>query len=66
MAREYGDRRAGQIAPVPVEYVDERLTTVAAQRKLRTTGVTERSQRGLIDQAAAVELLQDWLYRQRS
>jgi putative Holliday junction resolvase len=60
-AREYGDRLAARIAPVPVEYVDERLTTVSAQCKLAQGGVRGRAGRAVVDQAAAVELLQHWL-----
>jgi putative Holliday junction resolvase len=62
MAREYGSLLARHISPIPVEYVDERLTTVSAQRKLREGGVRgSRATRAVIDQAAAVELLQHWL-----
>jgi putative Holliday junction resolvase len=61
MAREYGERLARRIE-VPVRHVDERLTTVSAQRKLRTGGIRGgRATRAVIDQAAAVELLQHWL-----
>jgi putative Holliday junction resolvase len=65
LAREYGARVAARIAPVPVEYLDERLTTVSAQRKLTAGGVRGRAGRAVIDQAAAVELLQHWLDRRR-
>jgi putative Holliday junction resolvase len=61
MAREYAQRLAQRVDPVPVHEVDERLTTVSAQRKLRQGGVRGRAQRAKIDQAAAVELLQHWL-----
>jgi putative Holliday junction resolvase len=61
IAREYGAALAARVAPVPVEFVDERLTTVSAQRKLTQGGVRGRSGRAVIDQAAAVELLQHWL-----
>jgi putative Holliday junction resolvase len=61
IAREYGAELGRRIAPVPVEYVDERLTTVSAQRKLAQGGVRGRAGRAVIDQAAAVELLQHWL-----
>jgi putative holliday junction resolvase len=61
MARDYGSALAERIAPVPVEYLDERLTTVSAQRKLRQSGVRGPAGRALIDQAAAVELLEHWL-----
>lgn len=62
LARDYAARLAAEIAPVPVEHVDERLTTVSAQRKLQQGGVKgSRAKRAVIDQAAAVELLQHWL-----
>jgi putative Holliday junction resolvase len=40
---------------------DERLTTTSAQAKLHAAGRTVKSSRAVIDQAAAVEILQDWL-----
>jgi len=61
MAREFGDQLSAQIAPVEVAYVDERLTTVSAERKLAERGVRGRDRRAVVDQAAAVELLQHWL-----
>jgi len=62
MARSYARRLAERIAPVPVQHLDERLTTVSAQRKLHQNGVRgSRKVRAIIDQAAAVELLQHWL-----
>jgi putative Holliday junction resolvase len=62
MARDYAARLAERIAPVRVELLDERLTTVAAARKLAGGGVRgARAKRAVIDQAAAVELLQHWL-----
>lgn len=45
----------------PVRMVDERLTTVAATSALRASGVPEKRGRAVIDQAAAVEILQSWL-----
>lgn len=41
--------------------VDERLTTKSAMDKLHQAGRNEKNSRGIIDQAAAVEILQDWL-----
>jgi putative holliday junction resolvase len=46
---------------VPVELSDERLTTVVATQQLRERGVKGRKQRAVIDQAAAVAILQGWL-----
>jgi putative Holliday junction resolvase len=64
-ARDYADRLAAAIAPIPVRHVDERLTTVSAQRKLTASGRRGRAAREVIDQAAAVELLQHFLDEQR-
>lgn len=51
-------RRNGDVA---VRMADERLTTVAATRAMRASGRSEKDQRAVIDQAAAVEILQTWL-----
>lgn len=48
---------------VPVELVDERLTTVTAAAQLRAAGRSGRQSRTIIDQAAAVALLQAVLDR---
>ncbi|MDQ2748499.1 MAG: Holliday junction resolvase RuvX [Actinomycetota bacterium] len=61
LARAYAQTLAGAISPIPVQHVDERLTTVSAQRKLAQSNVRGRAKRGLVDQVAAVELLQHWL-----
>jgi putative Holliday junction resolvase len=53
-------------AGVPVRLVDERLSTVSAQRALHQSGRTVRSSRGVIDQAAAVIILQNALDFERS
>ena len=66
LARDYGAALATRVTPVPVEFVDERLTTVSAQRKLHQGGVRGRAGRAVIDQAAAVELLQHWLELRRA
>lgn len=65
MARDYGTKVAARIAPIRVEYLDERLTTVSAQRKLHQGGIRGPAGRAVIDQAAAVELLQHWLELRR-
>jgi len=57
---------AGRIGPVPVRLADERLTTVSAARFLRDAGVRAKEQRGMIDQAAAVAILQGWLDQRRN
>ena len=57
---------AGRIQPIPVRLADERLTTVSAARSLREAGVRAKDQRGKIDQAAAVAILQGWLDQRRA
>jgi putative Holliday junction resolvase len=66
MAREYGETLAKVISPIPVRHVDERLTTVSAQRKLAQSKVRGPAKRALVDQVAAVELLQHWLDMRQS
>jgi putative Holliday junction resolvase len=51
----------GERCGVPVRLVDERLTTVSASRTLRDRGVKAKEQRAVIDQAAAVAILQSAL-----
>lgn len=51
---------------LPVRLVDERLTTVTASRGLREAGRDARKQRGVIDQAAAVAILEHALDLERN
>ena len=51
---------------MPVRLVDERLSTVQAQSELRAAGRSQKNQRGVVDQAAAVILLQHALDSERS
>jgi putative pre-16S rRNA nuclease len=60
-ARAYGQALAIRIAPVPVVYVDERLTTVSADRQLSQAGVRGKARRKVIDQVAATRILQNRL-----
>jgi putative Holliday junction resolvase len=63
--REYAAELARLIDPVPIIFVDERMSTVVAARRLSHRGVRGRRQRAVVDQAAAVEILQGWLDTQR-
>jgi putative Holliday junction resolvase len=60
IARAFADALS-EVLDVPVELSDERLTTVVATRQLRERGVKGRKQRAVVDQAAAVAILQGWL-----
>ena len=63
-AREFGAALAGRVA-VPIEFADERLTTVVATRQMRESGRKGRRQRADVDQVAAVAILQGWLDARR-
>jgi putative holliday junction resolvase len=66
-AQDYARALAERIgAGVPVRLTDERLTTVSATRMLANQGIRGRKQRAVVDQAAAVEILQSWLESQRT
>jgi putative Holliday junction resolvase len=54
------------VSPVPVRLVDERLSTVSATAALRGAGVAARKHRGVVDQAAAVVILQYALDAERA
>jgi len=56
--RSYAGRLAQALHPVPVRLVDERLTTVTAERVLRDRGKKGQRRRSVVDQVAAVEILQ--------
>lgn len=62
MARDWATRLTA-LVEVPVELVDERLTTVTATAALRASGKKGQKARAVIDQAAAVALLQSVLDR---
>ena len=65
-ARTYASVVAERVAPVQVRLVDERLSTVDAHRSLRDSGVAGRRHRAVVDQAAAVLILQTALDTERT
>jgi putative Holliday junction resolvase len=64
--RDFAARLARRVAPVPVRLADERLTTVSASAMLREQGRKAHRQREVIDQAAAVLILQTALDTERA
>lgn len=66
LVRGYAEALARLVAPVPVRLVDERLSTVGAQQALRGAGVPGRKQRRMVDQVAAVMVLQTALDGERA
>jgi len=63
--RAFGDLLS-EALNLPVDYLDERLTSVLAQQTLREQGIQGSRNKGLIDQAAACRILQDYLDRKKS
>lgn len=61
LASDFARRLRRAFPEVPVRMADERFTTVTAARALRESGVSARGSRPVIDQAAAVAILQGWL-----
>jgi putative holliday junction resolvase len=64
-ARELAAEIASAIS-IPVRLVDERLTTVSAQAKLRQSGKDSHEAKSFIDSASAVEILEQALNSERS
>ena len=59
-SRAFGEALATALE-LPVDFWDERLTTVAAERALREGEVSARKRRQVVDQVAAALILQGWL-----
>lgn len=59
--RAFGNRLTARFPELPQVYVDEFLTTSTAQEKLHQAGKKARQFRPIIDQAAAVEILNNWM-----
>lgn len=64
--REVAATLGASLPGVPIRLVDERLTTVSASRQLASAGRNTRRQRSVIDQAAAVALLEQTLQHERT
>ncbi|CAN5320722.1 Holliday junction resolvase RuvX [soil metagenome] len=64
--RDFAARLARRVAPIPVRLIDERLTTVSAEAMLRDQGRKGAKRRAVVDQAAAVLILQHALDIERT
>ncbi|MCQ2367277.1 MAG: Holliday junction resolvase RuvX [Akkermansia sp.] len=62
--RAFGEKLHARLPELPLVYVDEFLTTTVAQEKLHAAGKKARDFRPIIDQAAAVEILNNWMGNQ--
>lgn len=65
-ARTFARALAEASSPTPVRLVDERMSTVAATRDLRAAGRSARGSRRVVDQAAAVVIVQYAVDRERA
>jgi putative Holliday junction resolvase len=59
-------RAIAETFPIAIRLIDERLTTVSAHSALRATGKKQRATRSVIDQVAAVMVLQHALDTERA
>ena len=70
MATEYAMLLVGELARVgldiPVNLVDERLSTVTAHRNLHEAGMSSRNHRKVVDQVAAAGILQHAIDMQKA
>lgn len=64
-ARDFADQLAAA-TEVPVRLVDERMSTVTAHRQLQAGGRRSKGSRSIIDQVAAVIILQNALDSERT
>jgi len=65
-ARAYADTLAQAVSPIEVRMVDERMSTVSAHQALLASGRSGRRHREVVDQAAAVVILQYALDAERA
>lgn len=65
-ARAFAGELARAASPIPVRLVDERMSTVSATRDLRAAGRSARGSRQVVDQAAAVVIVQYAVDRERA
>lgn len=65
-ARRWAMIFAQKIAPIPVRLVDERLSTVTAHSQLHESGLGSRLHRDVVDQAAAIVILDSALEYERA
>lgn len=59
-AREFGARLA-EVTDLPIEFWDERLSTVQADKLLTRQGIPAKKRRAIIDSNAAAVILQSYL-----
>ena len=59
--RAFAEQLRERVPGIPLVFMDETLTTSTAASKLREAGRNAKQQKSIIDQAAAVEILNLWM-----
>lgn len=59
--REFAANLSARLPDLPLHLIDESFTTQAAATKLHQAGRNAKRQKSIIDQAAAVEILEAWV-----
>lgn len=59
--RAFAQELSAALPELPLVFMNELLTTVIAQEKLHAAGKKAKNFRSIIDQVAAVEILESWL-----
>ncbi len=66
LAQDFARELAVSLRATPIRLVDERLSTVTAERGLKAAGRSGRTSRPVVDQAAAVVILEHALALERA
>lgn len=64
-AREFA-RQLSKLTPIPIDFMDERLTSVEAERLMQEAGVKREKRKATLDARAAAIILQTYLDVERS
>ena len=59
--RTFAKKLTAALPDIPMLFIDESYTTADASEKLREAGRNAKKQKAVIDQAAAVEILNRWM-----
>ena len=59
--RAFAQRLGAEVPSIPMEFVDESYSTMDAQKQLHANGKNTKNSKDIIDQAAAVVILQSYL-----
>jgi putative holliday junction resolvase len=58
-------RRVATVIELPIEYIDERLTSYAAEEMMKAANISVSQNKATIDRIAAAVILQQWLEDRR-